>query len=169
MRNKLLVILFFIIFSVTAVENKAQVGRGDFGFGIVLGEPTGGTIKYWFSGSTALVASIGGSYFGEPRLGVDYLWHFDAFQSPVITLYAAPGVVLGFGEGGGGYWYKEDRGRFYYRSGNDLGLGIRGIFGLNVVPRRTPLEFFLETGAMVGLAPDFGSAIDLALGLRFYP
>lgn len=162
------IIFLMTVFIVLSAEVKAQGSRGDFGFGIVLGEPTGGTVKYWFSGETALVASIGGSYFGAPRIGVDYLWHFDAFESQIIRLYAAPGLALGFGRGNG-FWYKEKGDAFYYRSGSELGLGIRGVFGLNVIPRRAPLEFFLEVGALIGMAPDFGSAIDLGIGLRFYP
>lgn len=165
--RRLLLVLSVVLLCWSSVP-LAQGSRGDFGFGIILGEPTGATVKYWFSGQTALAASIGGSYFGAPRLQVDYLWHFDAFESRIIGLYAAPGLALGFGNGNG-YWYKEKHGDFYYKNDNELGLGIRGVFGLNVVPRRTPLEIFLEAGALIGLAPDFGSAMDLALGIRFYP
>jgi len=30
-------------------------------------------------------------------------------------------------------------------------------------------EFFFEIGVLLGLVPDFGSAVDVALGMRFYP
>ncbi len=81
-----------------------------------------------------------------------------------MNLYAGPGGVLGTG-GGNGFWYKGK----YHRTGNDLGLGVRGVFGINVIPERTPLEIFFEMGVLVGLAPDFGSSVDAALGMRFYP
>lgn len=148
--------------------SQAQIGRGkNFGFGIILGEPTGATLKYWTSRDNALAFSIGGSYFGSPRIGADYLWHFDAFRSRIVELYAGPGAAIGIGEGGGG-WYKGEKGRFYYRD-DGAGLAIRGVFGVNVIPERTPLEIFFEFGALIGIAPDFGSAIDVALGVRFYP
>ncbi|HEX2866570.1 MAG TPA: hypothetical protein VHO03_05990 [Ignavibacteriales bacterium] len=151
-------------------ESLAQGPEGkNFGFGIILGEPTGLTLKYWFNRENALTGSIGGSYFGAPRINVDYLWHIDAFRSRVAMLYAGMGGALGFGTGGGGFWYKEENGKFFYRSSNELGLGVRGTFGLNVIPARTPLEVFFELGALVGLAPSSGAAVDLALGLRFYP
>ncbi|MGE5400972.1 MAG: hypothetical protein ACM3S2_11260 [Ignavibacteriales bacterium] len=170
MLKQLILVLFILfLFSVNEMSYAQGPKRKNFGFGIILGDPTGGTIKYWFNRENALAASLGGSYFGSPRLGVDYLWHFDAFQSSVAALYAGFGGVLGFGTGGSGLWYKGEKGKFYYRSGSDAGLGIRGVFGLNIIPERTPLEIFLEVGALVGLAPDFGSAIDLALGMRFYP
>ncbi len=161
-----------VVFSLIAFNNfEAQYKHPgkNFGFGIIIGEPTGATIKYWFDNDNALAASIGASYFGSPRIGVDYLWHFDAFNSRIVNLYAGPGGVIGFGTGNNGYWYSDNKGRFYYRSSSNAGLAIRGVFGLNVVPQRTPLEFFLEFGTLVGLVPNFGSAIDLALGVRFYP
>ena len=42
------------------------------------------------------------------------------------------------------------------------------MFGLNIIPKRTPLEFFLEVGPLIGLYP-FGVAVDIAAGVRFYP
>lgn len=150
-------------------QASAQGPRGkEFGFGLVLGEPTGLTIKYWLNKENALTASLGASYFGAPRIGVDYLWHFDVFKSNIVKMYAGPGLVLGIGEGRG-FWYKEKHGKFYFRSDGETGIAFRGVFGLNIVPRNTPLEIFLELGPLVGISPTSGSAIDAALGIRFYP
>lgn len=170
LKNVALVIMFLMglgLFTEISAQRGAQ-GK-DFGFGIIIGDPLGGTIKYWFNSQNALDADIGGSYFGSPRIDVDYLWHFDAFQSRIVKLYAGAGGALGFGRGSSGFLYKDERGRFYVREGNGVGLGIRGLFGLNVIPARTPLEIFFQFGVLVGLAPDVGSAVDLGLGLRFYP
>lgn len=147
----------------------AQGPKGkEFGFGLILGEPTGLTIKYWVNRENALTANLGASYFGSPRIGIDYLWHFDVFKSNIVKMYAGPGLVLGIGEGKG-FWYKEKNGKFYVRSSGETGIALRGMFGLNVVPRNTPLEIFLELGPLVGISPTSGSAIDAALGIRFYP
>lgn len=159
----------FSFFAYSSLNAQFKYTTKDFGFGIILGEPTGAVVKYWFNNENALVVNLGASYFGSPRLGADYLWHFDAFDSRIVNLYAGPGAVIGFGEGGGGYWYGDKKGRFYFRDEDNAGFGIRGIFGINVVPTRAPLEFFLEFGTLLGLVPDFGSAIDLGLGVRFYP
>ncbi len=165
MKTKYL-LMFLLIFS---IELLSQSPRGNqFGFGIILGEPTGVTVKYWFNNENALVGNFGTSYFGRPRLDVEYLWHFDAFNSSIVKMYAAPGGVLGFGKGND-YWYEWRNDRFYYRTGNDIGLGIKGLVGINIIPRRTPIEVFLEVGALVGIAPDFGSQGEAALGIRFYP
>lgn len=169
-------LVFITLLFLTVFGNASAQGPGgkDFGFGLIIGEPTGGTIKYWLNNENALVADIGYSYFGAPRIDIDYLWHFPAFRSTVVKLYAAFGAAVGFGSGYYGVFYshkfKDDERRFYYRSyyGTDIGFGIRAMFGLNIIPKRTPLEFFLEVGPLIGLYP-FGVAVDAAIGVRFYP
>ena len=166
MLKKTLMIFTITIFLSTFFKSFAQnspYGR-KFGFGIVLGEPTGLTAKVWTHNSNAFVFDLGNSYFGDLRVNIDYLWHFDAFNSKIAYLYAGPGGVVGFGSGND-FWYKGK----YHRINNEAGFGVRGVFGLNVVPERTPLELFFEIGVLVGLAPDFGSSVDGALGVRFYP
>ncbi len=166
MRKQLFMILTIISFSSLFIPSAAQNSPNGkkFGFGIIVGDPTGLTLKIWTSKPNAFAFSLGKSYFGSPRIGMDYLWHFDAFNSDVAKLYAGPGGVIGIGEGTG-FYYKDK----YKRTGNDLGLGVRGVFGVNVIPERTPLEIFFEVGALVALTPDFDSAADVALGMRFYP
>ena len=159
---KISIILVLLI--VCSAEQYAQSPKSkDFGFGIILGEPTGITLKWWMDSDNALVADLGKSYFGSPRIGVDYLWHFNAFESDIANLYAGPGGALGFGKGNG-FW-NDDK----YEHDDELRLGARGVFGVNVVPRKTPLEIFFEIGVLMELAPDFDSAADAALGIRFYP
>jgi hypothetical protein len=162
---------FIILILAGTIFNKsyAQSPEGkNFGFGIILGEPTGLTLKYWTQRNNAFVFDIGASYFGSPRISADYLWHFDAFRSNIAKLYAGFGGVVGIGRGNG-FYYAHDHNGFFYRSDNGLGLGVRGIFGVNVVPERTPIELFLEVGLLVGLSPSFGSAGDVGIGIRFYP
>ncbi len=164
--------LFLSLIAVMATLGcHAQGPRGNaFGFGIVLGEPLGLTAKYWVSRENALQAHIGASYFGSPRLQVDYLWHLDVFKSQVVKLLAGPGMGIGFGHGGSGFWYK-DRGRkyWYYDEGRDFGLAMRVITGLNIIPKNTPIEIFVELGPNIGIAPSFGVGLDAGIGIRFYP
>jgi len=160
MKKYLLGILF--VATVTFNLFAQSPGRKNLGFGIILGEPTGVTVKYWTDFDNAFVFDLGSSYFGSPRLDADYLWHFNAFNSDMANLYAGPGLALGFGEGHG-FWDKT------FRANSGTALGIRGVFGVDVLPRRTPLEIFGEIGVLVGLTPDFGSGIDGAIGIRFYP
>lgn len=162
-------LLFSLVLFFTSAISLAQGPQGkDFGFGLVLGDPTGGTVKYWTNHENAFNFTIGGSYFGNPRIGADYLWHFQAFDSDVVEMYAGPGLALGFGHGDG-IFYKRKGDKFYIREDNEAGIGVRAIVGLNIIPRRTPIEIFVEFGPLIGISPGFGSAVDAALGIRFYP
>jgi hypothetical protein len=152
---------------------RAQGPNGnDFGFGIILGEPLGGTVKIWTANDQAVAASIGGnSYFGSLRIGADYLWHFDVFRSQVVKMYAGPGLVLGFGTGREYFFYKYKGNHYYFyeRDNDEVGIAMRVVAGLNIVPKRTPIEIFLELGPLIGISPGFGVALDVAAGIRFYP
>ncbi len=152
----------FLFVTVTFNLFAQSPGRKNLGFGIILGEPTGVTVKYWTEYDNAFVFDLGSSYFGSPRFDVGYLWHFNAFNSDIANLYAGPGLALGFGEGNG-FWDKS------FRETSGTEIGVRGVFGVNILPRRTPLELFGEIGVLVGITPDFGSGIDGAIGIRFYP
>jgi hypothetical protein len=167
--KKLIFITIVILFQqINPCLNAAGPKGNDFGFGLILGDPVGLTIKYWTSNENALDAYLGSSYFGRVRVGTDYLWHFDAFKSNVVKMYAGPGLVLGLGQGHG-IWYKEDHKKFYYWEDNSTGFGARVIFGINVIPKRTPIEIFFELGPLVGISPNYGVNLDAALGIRFYP
>ena len=177
MRNTNNAVLLFLALLLSVETAHAQGPQGkDFGFGLILGEPTGGTIKYWLNTENALVGDVGYSYFGAPRFDVDYLWHFHAFNSNIVKLYAGFGGAIGFGRGYYGifykrkYYYVDEDYPFYYRGyyNTDIGFAIRAMFGLNIIPRKTPLEIFLEAGPLIGIYP-FGVAFDLAIGVRFYP
>ena len=161
--------LSVLISLLTAISAFSQGPRNkDFGFGIILGDPTGLTAKIWMNNENALALSLGNSYFGSFRITGDYLWHFSSFNTPVVKLYAGPGIAIGVGEGGGWIYRKGDK-YWWVRDDNGLGLGVRGIFGINIIPRNTPLEFFGEIGVLVGVVPGFGATGEGAIGIRFYP
>ncbi|MGA2297953.1 MAG: hypothetical protein ABSG15_10435 [FCB group bacterium] len=167
MKKSIFLIIILLIIEIFPLKSQGPRGK-DFGFGLLLGDPLGLTIKYWTNQENALDAYLGESYFGATRIGADYLWHFDAFNSKVVKMYAGPGLTIGFGNGRY-YFYNEDHDRFYYRSDEGTGFGGRVILGINIIPRRTPIEIILEAGVLVGISPAFGTAIDTGLGIRFYP
>ena len=161
--KKLLLVLCLTIFWGSNIFAQQPNGKM-VGFGIMVGDPTGITAKFWTNDINAVDVDLGASYFGSPRINVDYLWHFDTFDSRLGNLYAGIGGAVGFGKGNG-FYYKDK----YIRTSGNAGLGARGVFGVDIVPRRTPLEIFLEFGVLVAVVPDFGSSADVALGMRFYP
>ncbi len=160
-----LIAIFF--WSSCTTHAQGPLGRSA-GFGLIVGEPTGGTVKYWFSKDNSIVASFGGSYFGMPRISVDYLWHFDVFSSRMIELYTGFGGVLGFGKGTD-WLYNYDESKFYDRDEGKAGLAARAVVGLNIIPHKTPMEIFIDAGPLIGILPDYGTQFDVSLGIRFYP
>ena len=163
--RKIIYSLIIILCSSYMGNSFAQSPEGkNFGFGIVLGDPTGGTAKFWTSRQNAFVLSLGKSYFGSPRVGVDYLWHFNPFNTNTANLYAGVGGAIGFGEGNG-FWYKNK----FFRTRDEAGFGARGLFGVNFIPQDTPLEIFFELGVLMSFVPDFDTGVDAGLGIRFYP
>jgi len=164
--QKSLLVLILLLYASTSAKAQRPDG-GSFGFGLIVGEPLGATVKIWTSSTTALVGDLGASYFGSPRFDGDYIWHFNAFHSSVANLYAGPGIVVGFGNEEVGVFYTP-KGR-YIRTEGSSGIGVRAIFGVDIMPRNTPLEFFFEAGPLIAISPGYGTAFDIALGLRFYP
>lgn len=146
---------------------SSQLKNKEFGIGIMLGEPTGLTAKLWFEKDQALAISVGNSYLGSLRVGADYLFHFDAFKSRIVNMYAGPGIAAGFGHNGG-WWYSHKNHIWYREDDEDIGFGVRGVFGINIVPRRTPLEIFGEIGVMIGIVPGTYANGEGAIGIRFY-
>jgi hypothetical protein len=160
-----------LLISLTAVSGVYAYGPEDksVGLGISVGEPTGATVKFWTGDISAINASVGRSYFGAPRVQLDLLWSIDAFNSDIMKLYAGPGLALGIGNGSNGALYSTTYAPFSARGTNNLGWGVRGVLGLNFIPRATPLEIFAEGGLLVGFSQASGTGVDAALGLRFYP
>lgn len=147
-------------------EESIAKPTSNWGFGIVVNDPTGATVKYWTSTNTAWNFTLGGSYFGAPRLGLDHLWEYNAFSSNIVKMHVGLGGALGFGDGHG--FLNSDRHDKFY--GDDrMKLGARGLIGIDIYPKTVPLEFFLDAGVMMGLVPSFGVASEMSFGIRFYP
>jgi hypothetical protein len=157
--------ILLLILSTSVSKSFSPMGR-NFGFGIMLGEPTGLTAKVWSSKDEAWVFSLGNSYLGRLRIGADYLWHFNAFNSSVVNMYAGPGFAVGIGESEG--WWYHNKNKYYYKEDDEIGFGVRGVFGINIVPKRTPLEIYGEIGVMVGILPATHTNAEGAIGIRFY-
>jgi hypothetical protein len=154
-----------LVFFLSSLPAQAQGPEGNsFGFGLILGDPLGLTVKLWTSTENAFVGDIGGSDFGPLRIQGDYLWHFNAFHSSVVKMYAGPGLALAFG--GGEDVFTDHR---FGLADNGVGIGARVMFGLNIIPRQTPIEMFFELGPVIAFVPGIGAGFDYGVGIRFYP
>ncbi len=140
-------------------------GKG-FGLGLILGEPSGLSLKNWFTVDQAVQAHLSFDFSDEAfALLVDYLYHFD------IARLGTSGVELPVYVGIGGKVLVDADDKDDHHADNDdgsVGLGVRIPLGLAILPTKLPLEFFLEVGLGLRVIPATHADIDGGLGVRYY-
>lgn len=147
------------------VASPPAHAQGRFGFGFILGEPTGLSWKYRMDRANALDGAIGFSPYDRFRVHVDYLWNARPFSDPNFSLHYGLGAAFGFGR----TEYVARKGKDYFIRSQDLGFGLRAPFGIDYLIPRSPVELFFELAPIFIFAPGTGVGIDFGLGVRFYP
>lgn len=165
---KHLFVFSLILLSFSAISEKASAQTTGVGAGLILGSPTGITAKFWTSKVNAIDIAIGWSnngtwthfgngytyYYTQSLLHIhaDYLWHaFHVIRSKErFPLYYGVGI--------------------HFDSGNTVptAFGIRGVGGIDWMPRDVPLDVFLEVAPVFYLSPTAGLGLDAGLGARFF-
>jgi hypothetical protein len=123
------------------------------GLGIIIGEPTGISLKNWLSRSTAFDAAVAWSFEGDDNLHLhlDYLFHnFSVFnpRNGQLPLYYGIGGRLKF----------NHKTRF----------GVRGVIGIDYLFSNAPFDIFLEVVPILDLAPSTDFSFNAALGFRYF-
>lgn len=158
--------------------SATEIGyRRNFGIGLMLGEPTGITGKYWISSKTALDFGLGfgyGNYYDRRcdrfgcyggyegvSLNADYLWHPSVLVRGPVELLWHIGV-------GGRIWFWNYRDRNYDTRGGLLDAAIRMPIGLDLMfANPNFLEIYGEvTPSLYLFGPYLG--FEGGLGIRFY-
>lgn len=169
MRIRTILLTAIAVLVLPLLAAQAQPKIGSLGFGLILGEPSGLTLKGSLGGGNAWDAALGASWFGRLRIHGDYLWSANVFNSSKAGMYFGVGGAIGFGRGGG-VLYRGRGGEWYYRNDDEgVALGARGVVGLNFMPFNAPVEFFMELAPIIGLIPTTGLGWDGAAGVRYYP
>ena len=125
-----------------------------FGAGVILGEPTGLSLKYWLNETLAVDGGLGGSFHHEDgvQLHSDVLWHaFDLFSVPSGRL------PLYFGAGG----------RLKFQDGDDR-FGIRFPVGVSYMFDHRPIDIFFEVAPILDVAPSVRGDFNVGVGARFW-
>jgi hypothetical protein len=163
------VAIAILVLAVSSVPADRLYAQGRFGFGLVLGQPTGLAWKYKFNRANALDGAIGFSSYDRYRIHLDYLWHAYPFQEGHLALHYGVGGGIGFGEPPygpfGGYYFRDD---YFYRH-TELGFAARGVIGLTYDIPRSPVDLFFEIAPIFVAAPTAGFGLDLGVGARVYP
>lgn len=138
-------------FSLTNSSLAQNTGGGNTGIGVMLGEPTGISLKIWNNERTAIDAGLAWSFSGRDavHLHADYLLHkwLDIEKGNLVFYY-------GFG------------GRIAFSE--DPFIGARIPLGLNYLIPESPLELFAEVVPILDILPDTEFDANGAVGLRFY-
>lgn len=143
-------VLCVIVYSPVSAQTSGT------GIGIIAGEPTGFSVKFWLGAATAVDGAVAWSFSGDGALHVhaDYLFHkFDLFseESSRIVLYYGAGGRVKFGEG----------------ERKDI-IGVRVPVGLLYPFEGAPIDIFLEVVPMIDVVPDTDFDLGGAVGARYF-
>jgi hypothetical protein len=149
------------VFALILFVSPVYSANGPFGLGLILGEPTGISAKYWIDSErrTAIDAGLAWSLSGNNNLHLhgDYLFHNYRLLHDAMQIKKGKLPVY-FGVGG----------RAELRENRDDKVGIRVPFGAAYLVDGAPLEIFAELVPVVDLAPDTDMDLEGGIGIRFY-
>jgi hypothetical protein len=149
------VILALSLLAITfSSNNLAAAQKSGSGVGIIIGEPTGLSGKFWTSEKNAVDIGVAWSFVheGSFHLHADYLWHsFNVFKTnqPIALYYGVGGRM------------KASR----YHGGN---LGFRGTIGLDYFVAEAPFDIFIEAAPIMDLTPSTELEFNGGLGFRYF-
>lgn len=145
--------MILLLFALCLASN-AWPQKDDFGLGLILGNPTAFSIKWWTGDRSAIDASLGYHYgnMNHLHLNTDLLLHLWAFEKEqdLIKIYFGPGAGLGFI--------------------SDLNITLRAPVGTGLYLHNIPLELFAEVVPLLKIIGpgDSRFLIDGYIGARWY-
>jgi len=147
---KILVTLVCLL--AAGITPAAAQNSGAAGAGVILGDPTGITGKFWLNNGRALDVGLGLN--DNVTIYGDYLWHsWRVFPQPSegkLPAYLGLGAQIG------------------NTSHHDSSLGLRAVAGLAYWLPHDPVEIFLELVPVLNLSHDTGLHLNAGLGVRYY-
>ena len=143
-------------------EAQGLQGRS-FGAGIMLGEPSGLTVKQWLNPSNAFDVHLAFDFSDEDfAIFSDYLYHFDAFRLRSKVQVELPLYV---GIGGKLRIDARSKGR---EDDAEIKMGVRIPVGIAILFKKVPLEIFFEVAPGLDIFPSTNPEVDGGLGVRYY-
>ena len=128
----------------------------NLGLGVIIGDPTGVSLKYKLASDNAIDGALAWSSLGV-HLHSNYLWQRDNYfniDSQTFDLYYGIGLRL-----------------ISINSGsnkNKTSIGPRAPLGANYKLRGTQLQFFAELALNLNLTPSSDVDFDGGIGMRFH-
>jgi hypothetical protein len=143
------------------INSAAAQNRG-FGVGIILGEPTGISLKSWLGPSSALDFAVAWSFerYNSLTIHADYLKH--NFRLIKVDKGALP---FYYGIGGRIKLKDDDAPR---NNNDEARLGVRVPVGLAYHFENVTLDVFLEVVPILELVPSTDFTMSAAVGIRYF-
>ncbi|HMP89002.1 MAG TPA: DUF3996 domain-containing protein [Kiritimatiellia bacterium] len=154
-----------IMFVMAILHSAYGQTKDGLGVGLMVGEPTGISLKKWIDADRAFDAGIAWSFSDNASLHFhgDYLIHRnDDFPPPELKGKSRYYYGLGFR-----IKLKEDnRGRG--KNDDDAMIGIRIPLGITYLFSEAPIDIFAEIVPILDVAPDTDVRLNAAIGVRYY-
>jgi len=152
-RGVIFLLLLGLCYGSSVAASNANMS-GDLSVGIATPAPTGFTLKYWNSNSTAY------DFFAEWSFNdKKYNFHADYLIHDFNQIYmedADVPVYYGFGF------------RVIDEKGKDLITGVRIPFGVDYLMRDKPFDLFAEAAPRMNFSPSTSFGLDAQIGIRFH-
>ncbi len=149
-----------VLFFLAALSLSIFAQRKGIGAGVLIGAPTGISVKYWLNNNQALDAAAGYSIFSGKGFEVhlDYLYHiFNSEEFKKVTRKKLP-IAFFYGYGlslGAGSKYSS-------------GFGFRGVLGAEWLFENYNVDVFLEAAPVFKLLPETAIDFQYAAGARYF-
>ena len=146
--------LYLIVIVFLIVNNSNYAQQSGFGLGIIVGEPTGLSAKFWNSTETAIDFGLGYSFTSSNSIinfYGDYVFHNSDMLNAEekFIVYYGPGASLRINE-------------------NNSRLGIRGVIGILWLPAGTPFDLFVEAAPILDVIPETKFDFAGGIGGRYF-
>ena len=147
-----------------AADSSGGSDKGVFGLGIIAGEPTGVSGKYYLGNDTAIDFAVGAALLGRGvQVHSDFLWHpivIDQKDSFVLPPYVGAGARVLRHDSGGGDDVDHTR------------IGLRVPVGILFDFTEIPIDVFAEVAGVADYRTagddDFALDVNGGVGARYY-
>jgi len=175
MRHGFVAGLLFALLALPVAADAQAPDQNGFSMGLVLGDPTGVTLRGGLGESSAFQFHFGFSPFPGDGVAAMLDWTYDAWD--FLRDHPSAALLFYFGFGGKGVWftgkyfaYEYDH-QHSFPDQSHFGLGLRGVVGLRASFRNAPFDLFFELApvGVIFVVPNPGAYydIDAAIGGRY--
>lgn len=148
-----------VMAAVLVLAGAAVAQGGGTGLGVIVGEPTGISMKFWTGGNTAFDAAAAWSVYRYHA----FHFHADLLFHSFSLINVSPGTLPAYVGVGGRLKLAGEPNEY-----KDMRLGVRVPFGLEYLFEPIPLGLFVEVAPILDILPGTGFGINGAAGARWY-